>query len=90
MDGIKNKIHPGKAMEKDLYELPENELKKIPTVAHSLEEALKALDKDRSFLTQGGVFTDDMIDAYIRLKMQHVIKLNTTVHPVEFELYYSA
>jgi glutamine synthetase len=89
IDGIKNKIDPGKAMDKDLYELPENELSKIPTVAHSLEEALKALDKDRRFLTEGGVFTDDMIDAYIKLKMQHVTKLNMTVHPVEFELYYS-
>jgi glutamine synthetase len=89
IDGIKNRIHPGKSMDKDLYELPEKELSKIPSVAHSLEEALKALDKDRAFLTQGNVFTDDMIDAYIKLKMGHVTKLNMTVHPIEFELYYS-
>ncbi|MDO8953795.1 MAG: glutamate--ammonia ligase [Gammaproteobacteria bacterium] len=89
LDGIQNKIHPGDAMDMDLYELPEAELATIPTVAHSLEQALAALDMDREFLTRGGVFTDEMIDAYIKLKMQHVTKLNMTVHPIEFELYYS-
>jgi len=89
LDGIQNKINPGQAMDRDLYELSDIELTDIPTVAHSLEQALEALDKDRAFLTKGGVFTDEMIDAYIGLKMQHVAKLNMTVHPVEFELYYS-
>ncbi|MEN8824454.1 MAG: glutamate--ammonia ligase, partial [Glaciecola sp.] len=65
LDGIKNKIHPGDAADKDLYDLPAEEAAAIPTVASSLEQALEALDADRDFLTQGGVMTDDMIDAYI-------------------------
>ena len=89
LDGIKNKIHPGDAMDKDLYDLPAEEAAEIPTVAASLEEALSALDADREFLTQGGVFTDDLIDAYIALKSKEVEKLNMTTHPVEFEMYYS-
>ncbi len=89
LDGIVNKIHPGEAMDKDLYDLPPEELTDIPTVAASLEEALGALDQDRDFLKAGGVFTDDMIDAYIDLKMEQVELLNTTTHPVEFKLYYS-
>jgi glutamine synthetase len=89
LDGIKNKIHPGDAMDKDLYDLPAEEAAEIPTVAGSLDEALAALDADREFLTQGGVFTDDLIDAYIGLKNQEVEKLNSTTHPVEFEMYYS-
>jgi glutamine synthetase len=76
-------------MDKDLYDLPAEEAAEIPTVAASLEEALSALDADREFLTQGGVFTDDLIDAYIKLKSQEVEKLNMTTHPVEFEMYYS-
>ncbi len=89
LDGIINKIDPGAAMEKNLYHLPEKELKKIPTVAASLEEALNALDKDRAFLKQGGVFADEVIDAYIELKRKEVDLIRTTVHPLEFELYYS-
>ncbi len=89
LDGIKNKIHPGDAMDKDLYDLPAEEAAAIPQVASSLEEALNALDADREFLTAGGVMTDDMIDAYIDLKRQEVEKLNMTTHPVEFEMYYS-
>ena len=89
LDGIKNKIHPGDAMDKDLYDLPAEEAAEIPQVASSLGEALDALSADREFLTQGGVFTDDLIDAYIALKGQEVEKLNMTTHPVEFEMYYS-
>ena len=89
LDGIKNKIHPGEAMDKDLYDLPAEEDKLIPKVCHSLDQALEELDKDRDFLTAGGVFTNDMIDAYIELKMEEVTQLRMTTHPVEFELYYS-
>ena len=76
-------------MDKDLYDLPAEEAAEIPTVAASLDEALASLDADREFLTQGDVFTDDLIDAYIALKSQEVEKLNMTTHPVEFEMYYS-
>ena len=89
LDGIQNKIHPGDAMDKDLYDLPPEEEKEIPKVAFSLEEALKALDEDREFLTRGGVFTDDAIDGYIALKSEEVQRLRMTTHPVEFDLYYS-
>jgi glutamine synthetase len=89
LDGIQNKIHPGDAMDKDLYDLPAEELSQIPTVCGSLREALDALSADRSFLTQGNVFTDDQIDAYIDLKMEEVIALEHTPHPVEFQMYYS-
>jgi len=90
LDGIKNKIHPGKAMDKDLYDLPPKELKKIPTVCGSLREALENLDRDRKFLTAGGVFDDDQIDSYIELKMVEVMRYEMTPHPVEFDMYYSA
>ncbi|MDM3871457.1 glutamate--ammonia ligase [Porticoccus sp. W117] len=89
LDGIINKIHPGDAADKDLYDLPPEEAAEIPTVASSLEQALDALNEDRAFLTQGGVFTDDMIDAYIDLKREEVERVNMTTHPVEFDLYYS-
>lgn len=89
LDGIRNKIHPGDAMDKDLYNLPPEEAKDIPTVCHSLEMALEALDKDRDFLKQGGVMDDDMIDAYIGLKYNEVETLKKTTHPVEFDMYYS-
>ncbi|XOV80605.1 MAG: glutamate--ammonia ligase [Aestuariibacter sp.] len=89
LDGIKNKIHPGDAMDKDLYDLPAEEAAEIPTVASSLEMALDALENDREFLTAGGVMSDDMIDAYIDLKRDEVEKLNTTTAPVEFDMYYS-
>lgn len=90
LDGIKNKIHPGDPMDKDLYELPKEELKEIPTVSGSLREALEQLDKDRDFLKVGGVMDDDFIDAYIELKMVEVIRIDQTPHPVEYEMYYSA
>ncbi len=89
LDGIQNKIHPGEAMDKNLYDLPPEEAADIPTVCSSLEQALEALDKDREFLTAGGVFTDGLIDGYIELKMEEVQQLNMTTHPVEFDLYYS-
>jgi glutamine synthetase len=89
VDGIKNKVHPGEAMDKNLYDLPPRELKRIPTVCGSLREALSNLDKDRSFLKAGDVFSDDMIDSYIELKMEDVIRFEHTPHPVEFEMYYS-
>ncbi len=89
LDGIQNKIHPGEAMDKDLYDLPPEEEKAIPTVAHSLEMALAALDADRDFLKAGGVFTDDTIDAYIDLKMGEVNRFRMATHPCEFDMYYS-
>ncbi len=89
LDGIQNKIDPGPAMDKNLYDLPPEELAGIPTVAGSLREALEHLDKDRAFLKMGGVFGDDMIDAYIELKMEEVERFEQTPHPVEFDLYYS-
>ncbi|NKN32638.1 glutamate--ammonia ligase [Marichromatium bheemlicum] len=89
LDGIMNKIHPGDAMDKDLYDLPREEAKSIPTVSSSLAMALENLDRDREFLTVGGVFTDDLIDSYINLKMDEVTRLRMTTHPVEFDMYYS-
>jgi glutamine synthetase len=89
VDGIMNKIDPGSAMDKDLYDLPPKELKKIPTVCGSLREALTNLDKDRSFLKAGGVFDDDFIDSYIDLKMAEVLRFEMTPHPVEYDMYYS-
>jgi glutamine synthetase len=89
LDGIQNKIHPGDAMDKDLYDLPAEEAASIPTVCHSFDQALEALDADRGFLTAGGVFTDDLIDGYIELKMEEVTTMRMTTHPVEFDMYYS-
>ncbi|MBA3981849.1 MAG: glutamine synthetase [Alcanivorax sp.] len=89
LDGIKNKIHPGDAMDKDLYDLPAEEAKEIPTVAHTLTMALDALEADHDFLLQGGVFTKDALDGYVGLKRSEVERLNMTPHPVEFDLYYS-
>ena len=89
LDGIRNKIHPGDAMDKDLYDLPAEELAQIPTVCGSLREALDCLNADRAFLTEGNVFTDDQIDAYIALKMEEVVALEHAPHPIEFQMYYS-
>ena len=88
LDGIENKIHPGDAMDKDLYDLPPAEAKAIPQVCGSLREALGALDADRAFLKKGGVFDDDQIDAYIELKMEENMKYELHPHPVEFDMYY--
>jgi len=90
LDGIENRIHPGPAMDKNLYDLPPKELKKVPTVCASLREALQSLDKSRAVFTKGGVFTDDQISAYIELKMAEVLRWEMTPSPVEFDMYYSA
>ena len=89
LDGIKNKIHPGEAMDKNLYDLPPEELKNVPTVCGSLREALDALDDYRDFLKAGDVFTDDLIDSYIVLKLEEIKAVDTVPHPAEFQLYYS-
>ena len=89
IDGIKNKINPGKSFDEDLYSLSEDEIKNIPTVCGSLREAMESLDTDRTFLKQGGVFTDDQIDSYIALKFEEIYNLEHTPHPIEFEMYYS-
>lgn len=89
LDGIQNKIHPGDAMDKDLYDLPAEEAKAIPTVSHTLTMALDALEADHDFLLKGGVFSKEMLEAYIGLKRADVDRLNMTPHPVEFDMYYS-
>ena len=89
LDGIKNKIHPGDPMDKNLYDLPADELKDIPTVCGSLREACDALDADREFLKAGGVMDDDQIDAYLELKREENEAYEMTPHPIEFDLYYS-
>ena len=90
LDGIENKIHPGDALDQDLYAMDEAAQKDIPTVARSLQQALEELSRDREFLKRGDVFNDDQIDAYIDLKMEEVTRYNSTPHPVEFDMYYSA
>ena len=89
LDGIQNKIDPGEAMDQDLYELPASELASIPTVCGSLREALD-FESDMSFLTKGGVFTEDQLEAYIDLKMEEVVQFEHSPHPVEFKMYYSS
>ena len=89
IDGIINKANPGGPLDKDLYDLPPEEEKNIPTVCHSLDQALEALDGDREFLKAGGVFNDDLIDGYIDLKMDEVTRFRMSTHPVEFDMYYS-
>jgi glutamine synthetase len=89
LDGVQNKIHPGDPIDKNLYDLSPEEAKDILHPCASLEEALTHLDKDRAFLTKGSVFTDDMIDAYMELKMEEVTRFRMTTHPVEFDMYYS-
>jgi glutamine synthetase len=89
LDGIQNKIHPGDPASKDLYDLEPEEEALIPKVCYSLDEALDSLDANRDFLKKGGVFCDDLIDAYIELKRQDCTRLNMSTHPVEFDMYYS-
>ncbi len=89
LDGVQNKIHPGDPADKNLYDLPPEEDAKIPTVCSSLDQALGYLDKDREFLTRGGVFSNDFIDAFIELKMEEVTRFRMTTHPVEYDMYYS-
>ena len=90
LDGIENKIDPGDPMDKDLYDLPPEEQKGLPTVCSSLRQALESLDADRDFLKRGNVFNDEQIDGYIDLKMEEVLQFETTPHPIEFDLYYSS
>jgi glutamine synthetase len=90
LDGVQNKIHPGDPIDKNLYDLPPEEAAKVPTVCHSLDQALATLDKDRAFLTKGGVFSDEFIDSYIALKEEEVTRFRMTTHPVEFDMYYSS
>ena len=90
IDGIQNKIHPGESMDKDLYDLPVDELANVPTVCGSLREALEALQADNGFLTQGNVFTKDQINAYVELKMEEVINFEHSPHPIEYQMYYSS
>jgi glutamine synthetase len=89
LDGIENKIHPGGPMDKDLYALPPEELKKVPQVCGSLREALENLAADHAYLMKGGVFSADFIESYIDLKMEDVYAFEHTPHPVEFKMYYS-
>jgi glutamine synthetase len=88
LDGIENKIDPGGPMDKNLYDLPPREQKKVPEVCGSLREALESLDRDRAFLKKGGVMDDDFIDSYIELKMEEVMRLQLHPHPVEFDMYF--
>ena len=89
LDGIENKIHPGEAMDSNLYELSKEDLLKVPHVCRSLREALESLQSDHDFLVKGDVFTKDMIENYIDLKMEEVERYETTTHPVEFDMYYA-
>ena len=89
IDGIENKIHPGDAMDKNLYDLPPEELKDVPTVCGNLGQALDSLDADRDFLKKGDVFTDDLIDGYLELKREEQTAFLMAPHPIEFEMYYS-
>jgi len=89
LDGIKHQIDPGSPSDKDLYDLPPEEEKLIPTVCHSLDQALDSLDHDREFLKAGGVFNDDLIDSYIALKSQEVQAFRAATHPLEYQMYYS-
>ncbi len=90
LDGIENKIHPGEAMDKNLYDLPPEELALVPTVCGSLREALNSLAADHAFLTKGGVFTEEQIESYMELKWPEVARWEMTPSPVEFDMYYSA
>jgi glutamine synthetase len=90
LDGIKNKIHPGEAADKDLYHLPKKELAKIPTVCGSLEEAIEALEKDNAFLLKGDVFSAGMIESYLDLKREEWDRFRMAPHPIEYDMYYSA
>ena len=90
LDGIQNRLHPGDPMDKNLYDLPPQELVNVPTVCGSLREALISLQNDRAFLTKGDVFSDDQIDAYMELKWEEQMRWETTPSPVEYDLYYSS
>ncbi len=89
LDGIQNKLKPGDPIDKNLYDLPAEEAARVPKVCASLEQALEELEKDHEFLTRGGVFSKDMLDAYAALKMEEVTAFRMTTHPIEFQMYYS-
>ena len=89
LDGIQNKIKPGDPVDKNLYDLPPELAARVPKVCHSLEQALEELNKDRDFLTRGGVFSNDMLDAYVALKEEELTAFRMTTHPLEFQMYYS-
>jgi glutamine synthetase len=89
LDGVQNKIHPGDPVDKDMYHLPPEEAAKVPHVCATLEEALEHLRKDHAFLTKGGVFDEDTLDAYMVLKEEELTRFRMTTHPVEFDMYYS-
>ena len=89
LDGIENNIHPGDAMDKDLYDLPPEELAGVPTVCASLREACESLDADRDFLKKGDVMTDELIDGYLELRMEEIHAFEHSPHPIEFSMYYS-
>jgi glutamine synthetase len=89
LDGIEKQLHPGSPLDQDLYEMPAHEAEAIPRICNSLEQAMESLDADRAFLTKGEVFSNDLIDSYIKLKQIDITRLRATTHPVELELYYS-
>ena len=89
LDGIENRIDPGDPMDKDLYDLPPEELEGVPTVCGSLRQAVQSLDTDRDFLKRGDVFSDEQLDGYMELRMEEVERFETSPHPVEFAMYYS-
>src|SRR5213083_1331085 len=90
LDGVQNKTHPGDPIDKNLYDLEPEVAAKVQQVCSSLEMALECLNKDRDFLTKGGVFSDDMLDAYCSLKHEELTRFRMTTHPVEFDMYYSS
>ena len=89
LDGIENKIHPGDPMDKNLYDLPPEELKDVPTVCGLLRELIAHLEADSAFLKKGDVFSNDLLDSYIELKWEEIYDFEHTPHPVEFKRYYS-
>ena len=89
LDGIQNKIHPGEAMDENLYKKSEAELKHIPKVSASLEQSIAALRDENEFLLRGGVFSEDLINSYLELRQKDLDYIKNLVHPAEFELYYS-
>jgi len=90
LDGVQNKIHPGEPIDKNLYDLPPKEAKRVPNVCSSLEMALECLEKDHDFLTKGGVFSEDFLESYMALKEEELTRFRMTTHPVEFDMYYSS
>ncbi len=89
LDGIEKRIHPGEPLDKDIYALSPEELKEVPSVPGSLDEALKSLEKDHEFLLKGDVFTPDLIDTWIEMKRNNEVDpVRLRPVPLEFALYY--